>query len=90
MKKKIITGVMLIVILWLGIGMVDFFRVKSFEKPFFCIPAQTYDDGGSGHYVGFGYSFDITGNFMPEEELPGVTEYVYYIMGMEVGSGIRD
>lgn len=29
-------------------------------------------------------------NLMPEEELPGVTEYVYYIMGMEVGSGIRD
>ena len=89
-KKKIIIGAVMIVILWLGLGLTDFLRVKSFEKPLFCVPVQTYDDGGSGHYVGLGYAFDITGNFLPEEELPGVTEYVYYILGFEMKSGIRD
>lgn len=89
-KKKVIICVAVVVILWLGSGMLDFFRVKSFERPLFCIATETYDDGGSGHYVGLGYSVDIKGNFMPEEELPGVTEYRYYLFGLEIKSGMRD
>ena len=89
-KKKVIICVAVVVILWLGSGVLDFFRVKSFERPLFCIATETYDDGGSGHYVGLGYSVDIKGNFMPEEELPGVTEYRYYLFGLEMKSGIRD
>lgn len=89
-KKKVIVCVAVVVILWIGSGVLDFFRVESFERPLFCIPTESYDDGGSGHYVGLGYSVDIKGNFMPEEELPGVTEYRYYLFGLEMKSGIRD
>lgn len=89
-KKKVIICAAVVVILWLGSGVLDFFRIKSFQRPLFCIPIETYDDGGSGHYVGLGYSVDIKGNFMPEEELPGVTEYRYYLFGLEMKSGIRD
>ena len=90
MKKKLILCTSLIITLWIGLGLIDFFRVKSFERPLFCIATETFDDGGSGHYIGLGYSFDIMGNFMPDDELPGVTEYKYYIFGFEINSGIRD
>lgn len=88
-KKKIIIGAIVIVIIWTVVGLLDFFRVKSFDKPLFCLKTEMYDNG-SGHYAGLGYSFDIKGNFMPEDELPGVTEYTYYILGFEIKSGIRD
>lgn len=89
-KKKIVICAIVIVIIWIVIGLIDFFRVKSFDTPLFCIGTEMYDDGGLGHYIGLGYSFDIKGNFMPEDELPGVTEYTYYILGFEIKSGIRD
>lgn len=90
MRKKIIICTIVIVVLWLGLALLDFLRVKSFEKPLFCINTESHNDGGSGHYTGLGYSFDIKGNFMPEDELSGVTEYIYYILGFEIKSGIRD
>lgn len=80
----------ILLVIWLMIGIVDYSMVHGFEKPLFCIVTEAADDGGSGHYMGAGYSFDIEGNFMPEDELPGVTKYTYYIFGIEVGSGIRD
>lgn len=89
-KKKIVICAIVIVVIWIVVGLLDFFRVKSFDKPLFCIETEMYDDGGSGHYIGLGYSFNIKGNFMPEDELPGVTEYTYYILGFEIKSGIRD
>ena len=89
-KKKIGIIITVVLALWLAIGIIDFVRVESFNKPIFCIGTNTYDDGGSGHYVGLGYSFDIKGNFMPEDELPGVTEYSYQIFGIHIKSGTRD
>ncbi len=59
------------------------------KKTIFCMTIETYDDGGSGHYVDLGYSFDIKGKFMPEDELKGVTEYTYYLLGIRVQSAIR-
>ena len=44
-------------------------------------------DGGSGKYVGLGYSFYIEGNFMPEEKNQGVTSYRGYVFGKEVSRG---
>lgn len=73
-KKKIFLAVMILAVIWVIVGAVDFSRVHSFEKPIFSIGTETFDDGGSGHYVGLGYSFDIEGNFMPDDELPGVTD----------------
>lgn len=90
MNKKKIVFIGVVLAIWLVVGIIDFSRVHSFEKPIFCITTETYDDGGSGHYVGLGYSFDIKGNFMPEDELKGVTEYSYYLFGIRVKSAIRD
>lgn len=90
MKKRIMIGMSIVITLWIGMGLTDFLRVKSFERPLFCWGTEIYKDGGSGHYAGLGYAFDITGNFMPEDELPGVTSYSYYILGLKIKSGIRD
>ena len=93
MKKKTkiaISTVCIILALWFVIGAIDFFRVYYFEKPIFCVATVIMQDGGSGHYTGLGYSFDIEGNFMPEDEFPGVTEYTYYILGQKISSGVRD
>lgn len=89
MKKRII-GLVIFAMLWLGIGVSDYARVSDFEKPVFCIPTQTADDGGSGTYRGLGYRYEIEGNFMPEEEYPGVTRYEMYVFGRQVRIGCRD
>ena len=86
-KNKIVLIVVgIIFAIWLVMGMIDFSRVQGFEKPMFCIVTKTADDGGSGYYVGLGYSFNIKGNFMPEDKLKGITEYSYYIFGIKVKS----
>ena len=90
MKKLLAIILSSVVLLWAAVGIIDYFTVHSFEKPVFCIPTDTADDGGSGHYAGLGYSFDIDGNFLPEDEYPGVTEYTYYLFGKEISTGIRD
>lgn len=90
MKKKIAVGIICAVVAWVVIGVIDFTMVNSYHKPVFCVGAELADDGGSGTYVGLGYSFDIEGNFMPEAENPGVTAYRGYIFGIEVIRGFRD
>ncbi|MCM1105049.1 MAG: hypothetical protein NC409_13195 [Clostridium sp.] len=89
-KKKLCLAVVILTVIWAVVGVIDFSRVHRFEKPIFCIGTETADDGGSGRYVGLGYSFDIKGNFMPEDELPGVTEYSAYLFGCKAASGRRD
>lgn len=79
-----------VILSFVAIVLTDFYRVSRFELPFFCIMTQGEDDGGSGFYRGLGYSFDIEGNFMPEDEFPGVTKYQAYLLGMEIMDGIRD
>lgn len=90
MKKKIFIFISALFIICLGTGITDYIRVHGFESPWFCILTDGYDDGGSGRYIGLGYSYDIKGNFMPEDELPGVTEYVMKIFGVTVTKGVRD
>lgn len=90
MKKTLLKIVIAVTVLWIVIGFVDYSRVCGFEKPIFCIATNTADDGGSGHYIGLGYSFEIKGNFMPEDEFPGVTKWTYYLLGIEVQTQIRD
>ena len=91
MKKKQIFAVILIVcVLWLVLFVADFYRVTRFERPLFCVLTEAYQDGGSGHYRGLGYSFAIEGNFMPEDEYPGVTRYHVKLFGIDLKSGIRD
>lgn len=91
MKKKILIPIAAIIVIWLGIGIADFNNVsRQFEKPMFCILIDGKKDGGSGKYVGLGYSFEIKGNFMPEDEFPGVTKYEAKILGITVKTGMRD
>lgn len=89
-QKKIVIFFCILLILCIGAGLIDYSRVHKFEKPWFCVITNGYDDGGSGTYVGLGYSFGIEGNFMPEDELQGVTKYVMKILGITIASGVRD
>ena len=90
-KRKIVWILISALVVWLLVGLTDFIRVTgNFEKPMFCVATETADDGGSGRYVGLGYSFEIEGNFMPEDEFPGVTRYVAKIFGFTVMSEVRD
>jgi hypothetical protein len=43
-----------------------------------------------GTYQGLGYSFEIKGNFMPEDEFPGVTHYKYYLFVNFIQERLRD
>ena len=96
-KKKVISAAVSVIAVWLIMGIVDFALVHSYHRPLFCICTEPMQDGGSGKYVGLGYSFDIEGNFMPavetpatEEEKPKVTSYRGYIFGQEVSRGFWD
>ena len=96
-STKVIIAILGIVVLWLCVGIVDFALVHNYRKPLFCVGVDLADDGGSGRYVGLGYSFEIEGNFMPDVETPAtgaekpkVTSYRGYIFGKEVSRGFWD
>ena len=84
---KIVIVILGAVVLWLCIGITDFALVHNYKRPVFCICTEPMQDGGSGKYVGLGYSFDIEGNFMPDAKEPGVTSYRGYVFGKEVCRG---
>lgn len=93
-KKKIVIAAVCVIAVWLIMGIVDFALVHSYHRPLFCVCTEPMQDGGSGKYVGLGYSFDIEGNFMPDTETPAtedkkpkVTSYRGYIFGIEVSRG---
>ena len=86
-KKRIIIVLLCIILLWVIVGVVDFMLVKNYHKPIFCIGVDLADDGGSGRYVGLGYSFELEGGFMPDDDEPDVTSYRGYIFGKEVCRG---
>ena len=90
-KKTLYIVLGIIFVIWIMMGLVDYSKVHSFERPIFSIIIEPgYEDGGSGRYVGLGYYFDIKGNFMPEDEFPGVTRYHAKFLGSHLKSGIRD
>jgi len=69
-------------LIWRIVATADYRRVvHECEKPIFAQldidEAKKY--GGSGTYRGLGYSFVIQGNFMPEDELLGVTHVEFYL-----------
>lgn len=96
-KKRFSVAVVCVIAVWLIMGIVDFALVHNYRKPLFCVGVGLADDGGSGRYVGLGYSFDIEGNFMPDTETSAtedkktkVTSYRGYIFGKEVCRGFWD
>ena len=86
-KKRIVIIVLAVILLWLAAGVTDFALVHSYHRPLFCVCTEPMQDGGSGKYVGLGYSFDIEGNFMPDAKDYGVTSYRGYIFGKQVSRG---
>ena len=87
-RKKIVKVVCIVISVWLVILLIDFATVASGNKPIFCF-GITADDGEAGTYIGLGYLFDIKGNFMPEDEVRGVTFYSLKIFGIPVMTGKR-
>lgn len=90
MKRKLRTVFCVLLVLWLAEAAMDYARVSRFEKPLFCVPAQTFDDRGSSAYWGLGYRYQIAGNFKPETEYPDVTYYEMYVFGIPVKQATRD
>lgn len=86
MKKKIRLLVVFVVLLvsWASIAYSDYAKVAiSFDKPNFCISTMTADDGGSGKYIGLGYSFDIDGHLESNGKYE-VDTYTYKIFGITI------
>ena len=88
--KLMICILTIVILLFMAVGFVDYWSVHSFEKPIFAVATATTGDGGSGMYQGIGYSIYIEGNFMPEDEFPGVTRYEYFLFGMSISNAVRD
>ena len=89
MKKKIIILVAIAVLLvsWGSIAYSDYADVAiSFDKPQFCISKMTADDGGSGKYIGLGYSFDLDGHLESNGKYE-VEKYTYKIVGISIKQG---
>jgi hypothetical protein len=89
---KIIRNIIWILVsLWLVMLGTDYWRTThAFAKPVFALCTRGFDDGGSGTYTGIGYTIEIKGNFMPEDELPGVTQARFLLFGVSVSTAVRD
>ena len=86
MKTKIILLITLVVMLvfWASVAYSDYAAVAiSCDKPKFCITPLSADDGGSGKYIGLGYSFDIDGHLTADGWFD-VDSYTYKIFGITV------
>lgn len=88
MKKIIISVLTALILLWGTFATVDFLKVSNLEKPIFCIPTETADDGGSGRYMGLGYYFDIKGSISAGYEKFTITCFDAYLFGIAVLHGI--
>lgn len=90
-KKNITILIIVLLVLWVAMGIIDYFRVSSFERPLFCMARESVYKGAEDykHYQGLGYSFELTEN-PSDAELSGATRYTYFLFGNEVVSGIRD
>ena len=89
MKKKIriFVVIALLLVSWLGIAYSDYAKVAiSFDKPQFCVLVNGADDGGSGKYIGLGYSFDVDGHFDADSWFE-VDSYTYNVFGITIKHG---
>ncbi len=60
MKKRVaVTILCVLFVLWGAMFSTDYFRCASLRAPLFVVPGITADDGGSGTYIGLGYTVEI-------------------------------
>lgn len=87
-KKKIIIPIIIVLIIgiWTTIAYTDYRHVGiNWKRPVFCTLVEpSAEDGGSGKYVGLGYSFDIKGNFVTEDGYRGVEKYTFKVLGITI------
>ena len=87
-KKKIVIRIIGILIIGIctTIAYTDYRQVGiNWKRPIFCtLVGNSANDGGSGKYVGLGYSFDIKGNFVTEEGYRGVEKYTFKVLGITI------
>ncbi len=82
-KKKVIIVVVCILVLWIAINIVDHNRVDNSKKPLFCVGIELADDGGSGRYIGLGYSFNIDGHLESNGKYE-IDTYTYKVFGITI------
>lgn len=87
-RRILIISVILVAVagIWLQIAYADYCLVGiNWKKPRFCILTKAeIQDGGSGKYIGLGYSFDIEGNFVTEDGYRGVEKYTFKVLGITI------
>lgn len=89
MKKKIIiiSIIAILTLTWMGIVYSDYTKVAiSYDKPKFCLLINGADDGGSGKYIGLGYSFNVDGHLETNGKYE-VDTYTYKIFGITIKRG---
>jgi len=84
-SKIIFIALACVIILWVIIGFVDYWRVcELFENPIFALSILTETDCGchSRTYMGIGYYFRVKGYFLPDFDIPGISHVEYYLFGI--------
>lgn len=97
-KKGVrITLILILILIFLIIlfptarGSIDYLKVMILhDKPLFAIKDIGADDGGSGTYIGKGYSFEIKGKFLEFDDYYGVTKATFYIFDYKISSYSRN
>ena len=83
-KKWLIPLIAVLLASWVSIAYSDYAKVAiSFDKPKFCVLISGVDDGGSGKYIGLGYSFIVDG-YLDADTGYQVDSYIYKIFGITV------
>ena len=59
MKKKLLTVLAVLLVLWLAMFTTDYLRVNHFQEPIFVLRPATADDGGSYVCRGLGYTVSV-------------------------------
>ena len=58
-KQYIIILISALVVVWLSMFVTDFISASTLREPKFVLPIDTADDGGSGTYLGLGYTVEL-------------------------------
>jgi len=66
MKKKLLTVLFALLILWGAAFATDYLRVSHFREPFFTLHSVTADDGGSYTGQGLGYTVVVDKYITPD------------------------
>lgn len=69
MKKKLLTAVAALLILWMAAFTADYLLVSHFREPIFVLRSATADDGGSYVCRGLGYTVTVRKYFSADSPL---------------------